>query len=256
MQRSHTLPRLALGLGIALLGLAAPFQPLCAHVPAPSDPGFPVLLQAEPIVVVAKVGGVVGDSKRTFEAIPGDYDSAPAFTEEYRHYQLHAVRPLKGDLPEIFEVRVIAGSRNHILLDRAQDQEMLLILAPDSGLNEQGLPRSTFLITHGAAYAVRNGVFEVRGEQGSETWSVESSVDAIERFRRERERQQAESPEPKDAAVAVFAGEDPPGRREQELPEGPKLRERGALPPDALTKVAPKAIEAPDGDAGPVRPRD
>jgi hypothetical protein len=255
MNRYDVFSRLALTLGVALLGWAVPHQGPRAHVPAPADPSFDVLLKAQPIVVLARVGDMVGTSKKAFEAIAGDADSSPAFTEEYHQYRLRRVRLLKGELPEVFDLRVINGSRNHILLDRAWGQELLLILAPDSGLDPQGRLRDTFLITHGAAYPVRNGRFQVPGEQGPETWSVEQSAQAIDRFRQEQERRRADSPEPRDADAAVFAGEEAPGRIEQDPPEGPKLRSRGPLLPDALIRAAPKAMEGPGGDEKAARPR-
>ena len=242
-------PRSTFAFALAVFGLSIPDQQVRAHYLAPSDPpGFNILLRAEPIVVLARVDDMVGTSKKAFEAIPGDIDRAPAFSEEYHHYRLRTARLLKGKLPDTFDVRVISGSRNHVLLDRARGQEMLLVLAPDSGLDPQGRPRETFLVTHGAAYVVRDGQFQVVGERGPEIWSLERAADVVGRFERERDQQRADSPEPRDAAVAVFSGEDQPDRAEPAPPEAPKLRKGEALPADVLAKAAPKAIESAGGD--------
>ena len=119
---------------------------------------------------------------------------------------------------------------------------------PRSGLDPQGRPRETFLITHGAAFGVRDGQFQVVGERGPETWSLERAADVVSRFERERDQHRANSPEPPGAAVAVFSGEDRPDRAEPDPPEAPKLRKGEALPADALAKAAPKAIESAGGD--------
>jgi hypothetical protein len=249
MTRGAHVPSFALAASLALLGSSISNQQALTHYTFPSEPpSFDILLRAEPIVVLARVGDIVGTSKKTFETIPGEIDHAPAFTEEYHRYRLRTVRLLKGSLPESFDVRVISGTRNHVLLDRARGQEMLLVLAPDSGLDPQGRPRDTFLITHGAAYLVRDGRFQAAGERGPETWLVERATDVIGRFERERDQQRADSPEPRDAAVAVFSGEDRPDRAEPEPPEAPKLRKGEALPADLLAKASPKAIESAGGD--------
>ncbi|MBQ0820046.1 hypothetical protein KBI52_07435 [Microvirga sp. HBU67558] len=241
--------RIVLVLPFALFGSLFPDLQAQAHYPAPSEPpSFDVLLRAEPIIVLARVGNLVGTSKKAFEAIPGDIDHAPAYSEEYHHYRLHTERLLKGVLPDTFDVRVLSGSRNHVLIDRAQGQEMLLVLAPDSGLDLQGRPRDTFLISHGTAYIVRNGRFQVTGARGSETWSVDRTADFVGQIERERNQQRAEAPEPRDAAVAVFSGEDQLGRPEPPAPEAPKLRKGEPLPADILAKAAPKAIESAGGE--------
>lgn len=255
MQNTHSSSHATRLLAIALLGAVISLDPVRAYVPAPPDPSFVTLLEAQPIVVVARVDVVVDGSKKTFESIAGDIDNLPEFTEEYRHYRLRTTNLLKGDLPSVFEVRVIAGSRNHVLLDRALGEAMFLILAPDSGLDEQGLPRSSFLIAHGAAYPVRDGEFQAQSDQGRETWSIERSAALIERFRREREQRRVESPEPDDKGSDVFAGEDGPGVREETPPEAPELRERRALPPESLSDAAPRAFNAPRGDVDTARPR-
>jgi hypothetical protein len=254
MRHSARACRLVFTLALALFGVSVPNLEVRAHYPAPSDlPSFEVLLRAEPIVVLASVGDMVGTSKKAFAAIPGDIDSAPAFSEEYHLYRLHVTRLIKGKLPDTFDVRVISGGPNHVLLDRARGQEMLLVLAPDSGADPQGRPRETFLIAHGAAYVVREGRFQAASEGGPETWTVERAADVIGRFEQERDQQRAESPEPPDAAAAVFAGEDPPGRSESPPPEAPKLRKGETLPPDTLAKAVPRTIESADGEAGPDR---
>jgi hypothetical protein len=246
----------ALALFVLSAGWSISGDRIGAHYLAPStDPELEVLLRAQPIVVLAKVGDRVGSSKKAFEAIRGDIDYAPAFSEEYQHYRLHLARLLKGKLPETFEVRVISGSRNHVALDRAQGQEMLLVLAPDGGLDPQGRPRDSYLITHGAAYVVRDGRFTAVGERGPEIWSLGRASDVIGRFERERERQRAESPEPRDAAVSVYAGEERPDRPEPAPPEAPKLRKGDVAPADALAKAAPRAMENPGGEARIDRPQ-
>jgi hypothetical protein len=219
---------------LILCGLMLVSQSPLAHVPAPSTPpGFAILLQAEPIVVVASVEKFFETSTKNFEAIPGDYDSAPAFSEEYQHYILRTRRILKGKLPDTFELRLIRGSRNHALIDRALGREMLLVLAPDLGLDQQGKPRDTFLVVFGA----------VEDKNQTAVWSVERAANVIAKSERERDWRRAESPEPRDAAVGVFSGEVQAAEEEKQLPEAPDIRKSEILPEDVLATSAPKAIE-------------
>jgi hypothetical protein len=174
--------------------------------------------------------------------------SRPRVLINWRSFEANGFPAASKD--PISDVVISAHTRlNLVLLDRARGQEMLLVLAPDSGLDTQGRPRETFLITHGAAYIVRDGRFQIAGDGGAETWSVERAAEIIGRFERERDQQRAESPEPRDAAVAVFSGENRPDRPEGEPLEAPKLRKGEALPADVLAKAAPKAIEGAGGDA-------
>jgi hypothetical protein len=232
------------------VGLGLSFgQEIWADTPAPDEPPtFEVLLSIEPIVVLAKVDTKVRTSRKAFLPSPGEVSKEPAFTEEYDHYRLRISRRLKGKLPQIFEVRVIRGHPNGKLLEEARGQEMLLVLAPDSGLDDQGRPRKTFLITHGAAHVVREGNLQFRDQTGSEAWSVQRIAEFLMQLNKQRARQRANSPEPKHASsVAVVSGENKPGRSEHRLPEAPSLRKSEPLSPDALKQAEPKPVEGASG---------
>lgn len=221
-----------------------------AVVRPPADPDLDTLLKVQPIVVIARVDDRIRTSKKAFEPSSGDFDRSPARTEEYRHYRLRTVRLLKGKLPQTFEVRVMRGDRNDATLEKARGSEMLLVLAPDSGLDEQRKRRESFLITHGAAFSTRDGRFDVAREGTVERWTIERATDAIKRAERDLERRRAESPEPANAVAAVIAGEEKDRGPEKDPPAAPALRPGKVLPAEALAKAAPRTIESAQGDPG------
>ncbi|HEU4886928.1 MAG TPA: hypothetical protein VFV49_03505 [Thermoanaerobaculia bacterium] len=239
----NRLTRFALLLSLALIASEAR-----AVVRPPADPDLDTLLKVQPIVVIAKVDDGTRTSKKTFPAIGGDFDRSPARTEEYRHYRLRTVRLLKGKLPESFEVRVIRGDRNDASLEKARGSELLLVLAPDSGLDEQGRRRESFLITHGAVFPARDGRFEVVRDGTTETWTIERTADAITRAEKDLERRRAESPEPANAATAVIAGEEKNIGPEREPPAAPTLRPGKVLSAEELAKAAPRTMKSAEGD--------
>ncbi len=213
-----------------------------AYTKAPDEPNFVVLLESQPIVALVKIDKMVKKSSKKFAAVASDLDKSPEFSEEYHHYRFQTVKSLKGDLPEQFEVRLLSSDKKLDLLKRPPSKEMLLILAPDYGLDSQGQPRTSYLITHGAAYPVINNRFAVPTAKGQENWSIEQTLKAIRTFDKERKQRRAESPEsPKAATVPVSAGQITP-KAEPIPPPGPAIPGRDLSPPKRLAKAAPKAF--------------
>ena len=219
-----------------------------ATTEAPEDPPFEVLLEAQPVVVVGKMDARVRRSSKSFKAA----DKEPAFTAVYDHYRFSIVALMKGDLPDPFEIRVIAGRSKPSKPSFEDGREVLLVLAPDYGLDPQGKPRTTYLITHRAVYPVANGTVEVVTAAGTQTWTIQLVKDTITAFEDARAQRRASSPEPpKAATVAVVAGEDTPSSEPEKPPKAKTTGDRVLSPPEIVAKAQPISVTGPAGGPGP-----
>lgn len=231
----------------AMLMLAPPPMAFAASL-APPEPSYEVLLVTRDIVVQAQVLGLAGTSGRRFEASSGEVSKEPAFEEAYETYRLRALRMLKGKLPPKFEVRVIRGHGNAMLLDKAKGQELLLVLAPDSGRDEAGRPRRTYLIVHGAASVLRGGKFEPPRAERAEPWTLQRVAEVLALADRERAHRSGTAPETARAATMPATVGDLDRRRPApEPPAAPRLR-KGDAPkegPDALPRQQEGPASAP-----------
>jgi hypothetical protein len=232
--------------GLIFALVVAFFSPSAyATTEGPEDPPFEVLLEAQPVVVVAKIHSKVGTSRKSFKAA----DKEPALTEEYDHYRFNVVALLKGKLPDPFEIRVIAGRSKLSTLSSEDGKEVLLVLAPDYGLDPQGNRRMTYLITHRAVYPVANGTVEVVTAAGTQTWTIQRVKDTITAFEDARAKRRASSPEPPEAAtVAVVSGEDTPPSEPERAPPAKTFDGRVPSPPEIVAKAQPIVVKGPAGE--------
>ena len=234
----------SLVLAAAAILLLAPAHMVVAASLAPPEPPYEVLLVSRDIVVQARVLGLAGTSTRRFKASPGEVSKQPAFEESYETYQLSTQRLLKGKLPSSFELRVIRGHENALLLDKAKGQELLLVLAPDSGRDEAGRPRRTYLVVHGAASLLREGKFAPPRAEGAESWNLQRVAEVLALADRERAYRRATAPETARAAtMPAIVGDLDRRRPAPEPPAAPQLR-KGYAPKEGLDAL-PKPQESP-----------
>lgn len=232
-----------LALAAAAAATLAPERAVLAASLAPAKPAYEVVLTTRDIVVQAKVLGLTGTSRRSFAASPGEVSKEPAFEETYETHRLRSLRLLKGKLPPTFEVRVLRGHDNARLLEEGRGHEMLLVLAPDAGRDEQGRSRRTYLVVNGAASLLRDGQFLPPRAAGSVPWSVQRVAEVLAIERREQAHRLATSPEtPRAATMRVTASELNRGRPEPALPSAPPLR-KGETQTDESVQAEPKRQE-------------
>lgn len=206
-----------------------------------SDPMFSELLETQPIVVIGQMFALVGKSSKFFEETSGE-DGVPAYTELYEHYGFELVELLKGTLSSPFEIRIMAPGQSDVVLSFEVGVPVLLVLAPDFGVDPQQLPRETHLLVYESQFPVVDDTIQVPTPSGDQTWSIQDVRDTIAKIADERALRLARSPEPPEAAqFPVVSGEDDPVApgeppNESELPHG------GLTDPELLQNVTPKDV--------------
>lgn len=227
----------ATGLLLAILFVAP--TSLQAYVEAPDDPPLETLIAAQPVIVFATAGELVKTTKKTFPAVEGGVDPLAGYTETYEHYRFDVVERIKGEVPDSFEVRVIAGKKAGWQPGFGKGGRFVMVLAPDAG------SRAGFLVVHRAAYPLSEDSFEAPSTTGTRSWAVDELREyALAEAKRGKLRAEA-SPEPPEVAkVPVVAGEDTP-REEKPPAEAAKTRDRGPQSETELGDAVPQKSDAP-----------
>lgn len=211
------------------------------------EANIPKLLSGQPIVVIAKWNGMVGESSKFFEKMDGP-DGSPAYTENYEHHAFEVSKSLQGKLPKSFELRTMDPRVSDHVPSFKRGVATLMIVAPDYGLDPQGNFRNSFLLKDHAAYPIFDGnLVTIPAPKGEEVWSIEDVVRELDIIEKEIQTRLARSPEPPESAnEPVNAGEDDPSRPEPP-PPATKDTGRSLSDPKKLESAEPgKIIPVPE----------
>ena len=231
---------------IALTALVAPVFLFGATV-APEDPPFEVLLKAHPVVVQVGQPELMESTERRLDAVPGDVDPSPAYSESLETYQFRVLEVFKGDVAESLVVHTIAG-RAQWLGEKASGESYVLVLAKDSATGSEYRGEPIYLVAHNAAYSVIDGGFKAPGISGENEWSLEKLRETLGRYEQKLDTHRANSPEPPEAAsdvvVAVTGALEPSD--EAFPPEAEKTRDASPRSSEQLAGFEPGKAASPN----------
>ncbi len=222
------------------------------------DPLFDTLLLSQPIVVLAAPAGHIKTVELHFDPIKTDVETHTdiASSQVIEYYQFKAIEVLAGRLPKSFIIRSVADQKSGLTREAiASGKELIMVIGPDYGTDADGKTRQTFLISHRAAYVVKDGVIEVPTQSGTEQWPLQKIRGALIAQAKLQAKLLTSSPEPEKARlIEVIAGEDVQ-RVEPEAKEAPKTRPHDAKSAEMLTNIKPIISDSPS-DIGMEKPDD
>ncbi len=210
------------------------------------EPDFATVLVSQPVVVVAEPVEQLEIVKIEFDAIEDDAGGSKAATQQIALYQFKTVEVLAGKVPAEFTLRSVLQQKTSIF-DIAIEKELplLLVMAPDYGLDAEGKPRESYLVAHQAAYPVIDETITAPALSGTDRWSLEDIRNRLAANAKSRQQRLADSLEPEAARqVPVASGEDIE-RKETAVEEAPGLRATSVKPAAELAKYSPALAESP-----------
>jgi len=238
-------------LKLVLLPVTVFSSPTFADIDGGAPRSLEVLLDSAQLVVIARPIETLRTTMKVFEK-----NVPEPFAEVYTHYQFVADAVLKGELGgQIFDVRVLGGRMQGVeskhVLEFEPDQELLLLLTPDSGKDPSGNSRKDYLIPYRAAYPIFDGSAEVRTARGHTTVPLERVKDVLAKLDAVRLQRIVTSDEPNGGTDEVTNGEEGPMDLEPAPPPSQKKRDPGL---DRGTRDSkPEVGRSPDEK--PRRPR-
>ncbi len=233
-------------ISLMLMLLLSPLALAISTLDDADEPDFATLLVSQPIVVLAEPVELLSVINIEFEAVEDDTGDSKAATQQIALYQFKTLEVLAGKVAEAFSLRSVLQQKKS-LIDIAMEKELplLLVMAPDYGLDEQGKPRESYLVAHQAAYPVIDDSITAPALSGSDQWSLDEIRDMLAANAKSRQQRLAESLEPEAARqVPVASGEDIE-RKETAGEEAPRLRATAVKPAAELAKYSPVLAESP-----------